>query len=189
MKLAILFPGIGYNNDKPLLYYSGKLFKSHEFEVVKIEYSNLPSDVFSNKDSFNKCLDLVYEQTCNQLKKIDFASLNGDDDLIFFVGKSIGTVAAARYAKENNLTVGQIILTPLKQTIDYLENGCNLVFHGDDDRWADSDEINMLCAMKHIETFTIPDANHSLEVGDIGEDIDNLNEIISLIENYISDYE
>ena len=98
-------------------------------------------------------------------------------------------ILAERDSKENNLTVGQIILTPLKQTIDYLEDGCNLVFHGDDDRWADSDEINMLCAMKHIETFTIPDANHSLEVGDIGEDIDNLNEIISLIENYISDYE
>lgn len=27
MKLAILFPGIGYHTDKPLLYYSKKILK------------------------------------------------------------------------------------------------------------------------------------------------------------------
>ena len=30
-KLAVFFPGVGYNCDKPLLYYTKKLAKEHGF--------------------------------------------------------------------------------------------------------------------------------------------------------------
>ena len=33
MKLAILFPGIGYHTDKPLLYYSKKILKNMDYEI------------------------------------------------------------------------------------------------------------------------------------------------------------
>lgn len=34
MKLAVVFPGIGYHVDKPLLFYSKKIAASHGFEVA-----------------------------------------------------------------------------------------------------------------------------------------------------------
>ena len=37
-KLAVFFPGIGYHNDKPLLYYSRKLAAELGFEVIEITY-------------------------------------------------------------------------------------------------------------------------------------------------------
>ena len=36
MKLAILFPGIGYHTDKPLLYYSKKILKNMDYEIKEI---------------------------------------------------------------------------------------------------------------------------------------------------------
>lgn len=35
MKLAILFPGIGYHTDKPLLYYSKKILKNMDMKSKK----------------------------------------------------------------------------------------------------------------------------------------------------------
>ena len=37
MKLAILFPGIGYHTDKPLLYYSKKILKNMDYEIKEIK--------------------------------------------------------------------------------------------------------------------------------------------------------
>ena len=39
-KLAIIFPGIGYHSDKPLLYYSRKLAKERGYEeIISLKYS------------------------------------------------------------------------------------------------------------------------------------------------------
>ena len=35
MKLAVIFPGIGYHTDKPLLYYSKKLALHNVAQVVE----------------------------------------------------------------------------------------------------------------------------------------------------------
>ena len=35
-KIAVFFPGIGYNNDKPLLYFSRKIALEHGYEVITI---------------------------------------------------------------------------------------------------------------------------------------------------------
>lgn len=35
-KLAIVFPGIGYHCDKPLLYYSKKIAVSNGFEIKEV---------------------------------------------------------------------------------------------------------------------------------------------------------
>ena len=37
-KLAVIFPGMGYHNDKPLLYHGKKLAKERGYEVVEVNY-------------------------------------------------------------------------------------------------------------------------------------------------------
>ncbi len=40
-KLAVIFPGIGYTKDKPLLYYAGKLAKAAGYNVISVEYHDI----------------------------------------------------------------------------------------------------------------------------------------------------
>ena len=43
-KIAVLFPGIGYHADKPLLYYSKKLVMNKGYKIADVKYGVLPSE-------------------------------------------------------------------------------------------------------------------------------------------------
>lgn len=47
-KIAVLFPGIGYHTDKPLLYYSRKLAMERGYEIAEVKYGELPANVKGN---------------------------------------------------------------------------------------------------------------------------------------------
>ena len=79
MKLAILFPGIGYHTDKPLLYYSKKILKNMDYEIKEIHFENLDFDL-------NKSRDEAYKQAKDQIHKFDLKAY----DSILFISKSIG---------------------------------------------------------------------------------------------------
>ena len=55
-KLAVFFPGIGYTNDKPLLYYSRKLAEERGYEVICMEYHDLPEKIKGNKEKMIQAL-------------------------------------------------------------------------------------------------------------------------------------
>ena len=40
-KICVVFPGIGYHTDKPLLYYSKKYMMAHGYEIVDVTYGKL----------------------------------------------------------------------------------------------------------------------------------------------------
>ena len=44
-KLAVIFPGIGYHKDKPLLYYASKLVSEKGYDVINIEYHDMPQKI------------------------------------------------------------------------------------------------------------------------------------------------
>ena len=54
-KAAVLFPGIGYSVDRPLLYYSGKMALSRGYEVIRVPYTGFPLTA----------VKIVYSQFCN----------------------------------------------------------------------------------------------------------------------------
>ncbi|MFR3429391.1 MAG: hypothetical protein ACLTTH_04430 [Holdemanella porci] len=68
MKLAILFPGIGYHTDKPLLYYSKKILKNMDYEIKEIHFENLDFDL-------NKSKDEAYKQAKDQIHKFDLEAI------------------------------------------------------------------------------------------------------------------
>ena len=41
-KLAVIFPGVGYHTDKPLLYYSKKLAAESGYMIKEVSYGNFP---------------------------------------------------------------------------------------------------------------------------------------------------
>ncbi|MCR4750061.1 MAG: hypothetical protein K5877_09755 [Lachnospiraceae bacterium] len=95
-KLAVIFPGMGYNIDCPLLFYSRELLEKEGYEILSIEW--------------NDSIKTRYDQVSELLDKIEFDEY---EDVIF-VSKSIGTEISSAYVVNHNLRVRQIWYTPLQ---------------------------------------------------------------------------
>ncbi len=105
-KIAVVFPGIGYTKDRPLLYYTGKLAVFAGYELVHIDFSGLDWSKEKLRDS-----DFM-QMTGERCRMITDGTLSGYKDLsgddVIFISKSIGTVVAADYAKTYSLKVRHI---------------------------------------------------------------------------------
>ena len=69
-KIAVLFPGIGYTCDKPLLYYTGKLAVARGYKLVKVEYGNFPSGIKESKEKMEEAFRCGLEQAEKILQDI-----------------------------------------------------------------------------------------------------------------------
>ena len=182
-KLAVLFPGVGYHTDKPLLYYANKLAANKDYEVIKIKY-DLPepgSVIKADEDKRMQAFDTAFEQVVEQLKNIVFA----DYEKIVFIGKSIGTALAARYNRTYELDADQIIFTPIETTFAYINPCEGFVFHGDADPLCDTEMCIQLCDELSLTYVVIPGANHSLETGETLADIENLGKVMSMVDRLL----
>ena len=61
MKLAVVFPGIGYHADKPLLYYSKKLAAQAGWQVVEVAYGAFPDRVKGDRAKMEKSFRIAME--------------------------------------------------------------------------------------------------------------------------------
>ena len=103
---------------------------------------------------------------------------------VLFIGKSIGTIVASRYAHEKGLAVRSILLTPLKETFAFVR-GEAVAFHGTADPWANTDAIIAACRERGILLHLTEDANHSLETGDVLRDIRTLETTMAKVDAFI----
>lgn len=180
MKLAIFFPGIGYTNDKPLLYYSRKLLKSKGYEEICIEYHDLPGKVKGDREIMKKAAFQAYDQAKEILDVIDFDKY---DDIVL-VGKSIGTILAAQYREDRDLKAKLVLYTPVEATfIPRFEDA--IAFIGDNDPWSTLEDVKALAQKKEIPLYLYPECNHSLECGDVDKDIQTIKEVMKKTEEYL----
>ena len=184
-KLAVICPGIGYTEDKPLLYHSRRIAESHGYEILTIRYSGLPKKVRGDRKKMEKSYTLALEQTADALAELR----TGDYDEILFVGKSIGTVVAAA-AAEKLVQADRtrfLLFTPLEQTFSsHIRDA--IVFTGDNDPWVGGKDTRIpeLCKEKNLPCFLIPGGNHSLETKEPMKDLLQLLRIMETAEKYIS---
>lgn len=164
--LAVLFPGIGYTCDKPLLYYSGKLARLAGYEVMPVPYGNFPPKVRGDRERLRESIEIAYAQAETLLADIRWAGYAR----IAFIGKSIGTAVAARYAHARSIPARLILLTPLAETF-HCPCPHSTAFHGTADPWASNEEIANACRARDIPLYLTEGANHSLETGDPLKDI------------------
>lgn len=179
-KLAVFFPGIGYHNDKPLLYYRQKLAKEFGFECIKVNYNGFASGIKSNKEKMKEALEIAYSQTEPLLAAVDWSKYSD----IIFISKSIGTAVAAQYAEKHNLKCRNIYMTPLSETFLFKPKK-GIAFHGTADDWADTEDIKDKCSQYDLKLYITPDANHSLETDNTIENIKIIQKTMEYIKNYI----
>lgn len=180
-KIAVLFPGIGYDRNRPLLYHSGKLAEQLGYKVKALAFGGFPPKLKGNREALMESFRIAVNQSEEQLKFIDFAAY---DDIVF-ISKSIGTVAAAIYAAKHNVPARQLYFTPLEHTFSLVADGNGLVFHGTADSWVDTEAVTAGCIDKHLTLKTVLGANHSLESGSVFSDLSDLTLIMEDVDLFL----
>lgn len=176
MKIAVLFPGIGYHCDKPLLYYGGKIASQCQYEVLRVTFAGLGKSV---EEAFEPAM----AQTEEALAQIDWDRY----EEILFVSKSVGTVVAAAYAKRHGIRCRNIYYTPVAQTFHF-DPQPGIVFHGTDDSWVETAVVTGKCREYGLPLYIINGVEHSLEEKDnTMRNLRILMNVMELSKSYIQD--
>lgn len=185
MKIAVIFPGIGYIKDRPLLYFAGKIARERGFDLRFAKYPDISwskeklKDHDFLKEAVNRCLSEI-DPGCSP------EELEGADDLVF-ISKSIGTVIATAYAGANGLRARHICFTPIENFDNHID-GCTVqVFYGSADPFADPSAIADICQKRGLESYCFEGANHSLETGRADTDIANLATVMKKVDDFLSE--
>lgn len=179
-KIAVLFPGIGYTCDRPLLYYSGKIAALKGYKLIKVEYSDFPSGIKDNEKKMEEAFQYGLKQAEKFLGNICWDEYED----ILFISKSIGTAISAAFAREHQLQVKNILFTPLRQTFLFADRE-SIVFHGTADPWADTKDIIEGCEKLNLPLILTEKGNHSLETGEILKDLENLEKVMTQVNEFI----
>lgn len=180
-KLAVLFPGVGYHCDKPLLYYGRDVAFEAGFEkCIKVEYEHERFDIKDPEKMKAAALKLL-EQAKEQLKDVSW----NEYEEVVFIAKSIGTTLAANIADELKLdNLKLILLTPLAQTFQWPIRNAQ-AFIGTADQFNTSDSIKVLCDKNDVPLHVYEGGNHSLEVDDTFENIRILTDVMDKIKSFV----
>lgn len=174
-KIIMIFPGVNYSIDCPLLYYAGFKFEVRGYEKVAISYG----DLLKQDKSIDECVEDIKNAVLMQLKAIDLSQY-GD---IVFVSKSLGTVIAGWMDEKLCVGARHIYLTPIKETLPYIKNGKNIitVVAGTKDKHLDANILKENCIKENICLKQINGVGHRLEVwGDMDKNIEILREVVAL---------
>lgn len=170
-KLAVLFPGMGYTTDRPLLSESRKLLEKEGYEILCIEWENP--------------VKTRYDQASEILDSINF---NEYEDVIF-VCKSIGTEIASTYVAKHDLDVKQIWYTPLMGAFEACDSDdCGdtiIAFIGTSDGRSDVSQIREKAARMNIELHLYDGCDHSLECKDASKNREILDDIMKITRDYV----
>ncbi len=184
VRLAVFFPGIGYTVDKPLLHYCRKLAAENGYETLNISYSGFPEKIQGDREKMTESFRIALSQAEKKLSEIDLARYED----ILFVGKSIGTIVAAKIASESSVgdRIRFILYTPLDDTFMF-PAGEAIAFTGSDDPWVGKEKsrISEICREKKIPCHVIIGGNHSLECGETLKDIGNIKTVMEETERFI----
>ena len=172
-KLIVIFPGVGYGLDSPLLYFADFVYETNGFERIHLNYQS----IFSNRElSLEKKLEKVREYILEQVKDVDFALY----DEVVFLSKSIGSVEAGMLAHRLGVEVIQIFITPIEEAISYCNNNSYVIIGTQDKAYQIYKEY---CDEHNIKALYVDDANHSLEIAKKPyESIDVLKKVMQFIE-------
>ena len=177
-KLAVIFPGMGYHADKPLLYYAVKLAESSGYQIVKITYPP--------RESLNGEQVRSFVEECIRCAKDALAGFDlTEQEDILFISKSIGTVVATAFAAFHQVEARHILFTPLAETFIHATKGCGIAFSGTKDQYADHEQIKASCEQFNIPLTAVKDGNHSLETGDIIHDLATMQTVMQAVKEYI----
>ena len=188
--VALVFPGLAYNTDMPLLHYTIETILGSGINVLTVDYdySNIPEFL---ELQIRERSDWVIEDIEAALKAI---TEERNQNVGCLVGKSLGTLAVGHLLETYpNLREAKTIwLTPLiknpqllEQMLAYMKDAVLVV--GTEDSHYDRDIVDRLNAATQLSGIIIDRANHSLEIeGEVTQSLRILMQIVAILEQFLA---
>lgn len=183
--LAVLFPGLNYSCDMPLLFYPLKLLLGRGAEVLQVrvdytvpEYRNLPP------------ADRAAWLAADAIAAVQAARRQGAYERLVLVGKSIGTIALASLVPHEQQAI-TIWLTPLLRnplvTEAAEQNRSPALFvAGTADDLYDAAALQRIQAASQAAAELIPGGDHSLEIaGDFFASLCALEQTMRAVDGFL----
>lgn len=187
--LGVIFSGIRYTYKNPLLYYSRNLLFDHNIDYFGIDYKYYADQIYINlpDEEKNKYFEDDNELVINELLK-----MNEKYKKIILIGKSMGTSVIKRCLKYEQIKKKSVIilLTPgddWENIIDEIKTVNNkiLVIGSFKDKYYNVKNINEIYNKINISTYELQNGDHSLEINDTIENIEQLKLIMEKIKTFI----
>jgi predicted esterase len=185
--LAIIFPGLRYTCDMPLLYYPSRLFAHRAADVLQVNSDYTRADYQSASQS--EQADWLRGDAQAALRA---GKAQGNYKRLILVGKSIGTLALAYLVstspEEGTLTIW---LTPLLRqpslvSAALLFKGPALYVAGTGDPIYASGPMQRIQQATGAETLIVEGADHSMEIpGDPFQSLQIMERVLRGIEAFL----
>jgi hypothetical protein len=182
-ELAVLFPGLRYTCDMPLLHYTTRLLLERGADVLQLQTDY-------NRPDFEAAAPLERAQRigADALAGLLAGKNQRPYSRVVLVGKSIGTLAIGFLLAGGAVPDATIIwLTPLLHQPLLVQAAClchspMLFAVGDADSTYDHQALERIRQATGAAVVVLPGANHSLEVpGDLQQSIRHLGTVLEAI--------
>jgi hypothetical protein len=186
--LAVLFPGMRYTCDKPLLYFTTELLLAKGYDVLQL-WANYRDDTFEQLSQAEQTIRLVSDGQA----LFNAGQQFGKYEKTLLCGKSLGTLIMAFILNldQDFPNLQTIWLTPLLNlppvSESILKNQSPVFIAGSlSDFTFNSGPYDQIGSNTNITSFIIEEADHSLEVpGDTLQSINILDTVIRKISDFV----
>ena len=189
--LGLVFSGVGYNYRNPLLYYSKELLVQHGCDYVGVDFKYYADPSFRSLSDDERYKRLRGD---NDIVLDEARRLAPEYERIFLVGKSMGTSTVRNCLKDQEILKKAVIIlfTPGGEwnefILELLElDNPTLVVGSLADKLYTVPNLPRLREKKNLTLHELQNANHSLEVNNVQEDLTALKEIMRVEERFVKD--
>jgi hypothetical protein len=185
--LAIVSPGLGYNADMPLLYYTTRVLTRQGADVLQLLY-NYQSEAFQSLSQEAQYQTIIADYSA----AYNAATTQRTYSRITLVGKSLGTLALGHLLTQQPKlkTASFIWLTPLfnnnllRQQIASVKHR-GLFVIGTKDAHYSAETLEETKTKTGGESFVVEGANHSLEVEEVTGSTNILQQYVSKLSSFL----
>ena len=156
--IAVCFPGTGFTCKEALFERLASDFFARGYEIVRLDFSHIP---FREIETLEEAVALAQRAVKRQLMHIAFSEY---EDVVF-ISKSLGTILAAQYERDNDLSPRQLYLTPLNKTLMLIrpESRVIAMVLGTQDRFLTGRALMSFCEPRNMTCCLIEGVDHSLK--------------------------
>ncbi|MEK3827637.1 alpha/beta hydrolase [Paenibacillus sp. FSL K6-1558] len=173
-KLVVLFPGQNYPCHKPTLHFAGTSAIQSGFDLLILEYGYQAARAELDHDDVQRVVEEIHESIKQVVNKYN---------QIVFISKSLGTIIAGEVHEKLDMPIKHLFLTPIKDTIRYVNKFNGAVIYGTKDQ-AFSEELASKINEEN-EIVKIANANHSLETNEVEESIEILKKLVKIYKDFL----
>ena len=188
-KLALIYPGLRYSCDKPLLHYTTEILLARGFDVLQL-WANYGKPEFQSLSQAEQTIKLIEDGRA----MLHTGVQTKDYSQMVLVGKSLGTLTMAFILSEEsfNPNLRTIWFTPLfhlppvaKIVLELA--GPIFVAGSEADSTFDSGAVSQVLSKSNITTQVVKNADHSLEIpGDPVRSTQVLSSLMAGLTEFIS---